>query len=398
MRRPLSLILIALGAFCLTLAPLVKFYVAERTVLAPLNRYQRSQLVATNAQYFDMATFRMRKGVTLVAENTVRGDTRANGGNDSLAVWDSSSIIYDKAFPDRQVDIQSFRIAFDRRTSELTECCGAHVGGDPKVRMSGYGLLYPLANVDKRDYPFFDLITRQTVPMRFQGEEEIGGIDAYRFVQQVPVTRTGAVEAKVPGDLLGMGKNVKPQKVDRYASATITQWVDPRTGVPVRVDQKVDQFVRTPDGRGRMTIASADLRMTEASVASLVKLSDENAFKIAMVRSYVPYGGVLAGLALLLLGGIAGLLNRGRRGKAVPAPPAPRRPDGKFGDTGPAPVPAPEPVPGRAAARTVPPPAPRRTDGKFGGVAPEEAPPAVPLTYTPVPERPEGGTGRRSGN
>ncbi|MFC9969605.1 DUF3068 domain-containing protein [Spirillospora sp. NPDC127200] len=371
MRRPLSLILIALGAFCLTLAPLVKLYVADKTVVAPLNRYQRTQLEAPGALYFDMAKLKTRKNVTLVADNTVRGDVRANNGNDRIAVWDSSTNIYDKSDPDKQIDIQSYRIAFDRKTSELTNCCGTHVGGDGSVKMSGYGLLYPLAHVEKRDYPFFDMSTRQSVPMRFSGEEEVGGIDAYRFVQQVPPSKTGKVDFKVPGDLLGLGKNKPAQKVDRFFEASITQWVDPRTGVPIRIEQKINSFVQTPDGRGRLTVAQADLKTTKASQDGLVKLANENALKIALVRTYVPYGAVVVGVLLLGLGVLVGWLAARRRkaeSDAAPAPKAPRRPDGKFGDGAP-----------RPAAPPGGPPAPRGADGKFGGL------PAAPVKPVVTP-------------
>ncbi|MGI5164875.1 DUF3068 domain-containing protein [Spirillospora sp. CA-253888] len=377
MRRPLSLILIALGAFCLTLAPLVKLYVADRTVVAPLNRYQRTQLEAPGAQYFDMAKLQTRKNVTLVADNTVRGDVRANNGNDKIAVWDSSTNIYDKSAPDKQIDIQSYRIAFDRKSSELTNCCGTHVGGDGSVKMSGYGLLYPLAHVEKRDYPFFDMSTRQSVPMRFSGEEEIGGIDAYRFVQQVPPSKTGKVDFKVPGELLGLGKKKPAQKVDRFFEASITQWVDPRTGVPIRIEQKINSFVQTPDGRGRLTVAQADLKTTKASQDGLVKLANENALKIAMVRTYVPYGAVVVGVLLLALGVLVGWLAARRRkaeGDAAPAPKAPRRPDGKFGDGAPKP-----------AAPADGPPAPRGADGKFGGMS---AAPAKPVVTPGAPAKP----------
>ncbi|WP_067486111.1 DUF3068 domain-containing protein [Actinomadura hibisca] len=375
MRRPLSLILIALGAFCLTLAPLVKLYVADKTVVAPLNRYQRTQLEAQDALYFDMAKLKTRKGVTLVADNTVRGDVRANNGNDRIAVWDSSTNIYDKTAPDKQIDIQSYRIAFDRKTSELTNCCGTHVGGDGSVKMAGYGLLYPLAHVEKRDYPFFDMSTRQQVPMRFSGEEEIAGIDAYRFVQQVPPSKTGKIDFKVPGDLLGLGEKSAAQQVDRYFEASITQWVDPRTGVPVRIEQKINSFVQTPDGRGRLTVAQADLKTTAASQAGLVKLANENALKIAMVRTYVPYGAVAVGVLLLALGVLVGWLAASRRkaeSDAAPAPKAPRRPDGKFGDGAPAAAGQGGPAaPGKPAS-------PRGPDGKFGGLPAAPTKPGVP--------------------
>ena len=332
MKRPVGLALICLGAFFLTLAPMVRFYVADRLVQAPLNRYNVTRLEARNATYFDQAALKTRTGVTLQATNTVRGDVRANGGDDRIAVWDSSTNIYDTADPDKPVQIQGYRIAFDRKNSQLTQCCGAHVDGDTSVRMSGYGLLFPIADVRKRDYPFFDMTTRRPVPMRYSGEEEVQGLKTYRFVQQVPDTKISELDVKLPARMLGLPAKTPDQKVDRYSSATITVWVDPRTGIPVKHRQQINSEVRTPDGRGRMTVASADLVTVEASQKALVHMSDGNALKIAMVRVHVPLGAILLGLVLLVTGAVLRLGGGSDRERRNGPPAAPRRPDGKFGD------------------------------------------------------------------
>ncbi|MEU5877422.1 DUF3068 domain-containing protein [Spirillospora sp. NPDC047279] len=333
MRRNIGLLLVVLGAFFLALAPLVKFYVAEQLVVAPLNRYQRTSLEAPNATYFDMATLKLRQGVTLVAENTVRGDVRANAGNDAIAVWDSSTNIFDKAHPDKMIEVQGYRIAFDRRSSRLVDCCGTNIGGDTNVRMTGYGLLFPLANVEKKTYPFFDMTTRQEVPMRFEAVEEVQGVTAYKFTRQVPVTKTQKVDFKMPADWLGLSKKLPAQKIDRYFESTITQWVDPRTGVPIKVRQAIHSFVQTPDGKGKMTVAQADLRTTAAGEKSLISQADSSALQIAAVRTYVPLGSLFLGVILLLLGAIVGVL-ADRHAARAPKTPV-RRSDGKFGEAAP---------------------------------------------------------------
>ncbi|QXJ21929.1 DUF3068 domain-containing protein [Actinomadura graeca] len=330
MRRPVGLVLIALGAFFLSLAPLVRFYVADRVVVAPLNRYQLTRLEATNAAYFDAAALKLRNGVSLTAVNTVRGDVRANEGNDDVAVWDSTTNIYDKSDPDKPIQIQGYRIAFDRRTAELVDCCGANVDGDDSVRMSGYGLLFPLADVRKRDYPFFDMTTRQPAPMHFNGVEEVQGLTAYRFTQHVPLTRTAALDTRLPGRLLGLGAKGGDRKVDRYTEAYNTVWVDPRTGIPVKHRQNIRSTVRTPDGKGRMVVAQADLVTVPKDQRALVDMADGAALKIGMVRLYIPAAAVLGALMMLLVGSVVGF------GPGAPPPPrAPRRPDGRFGDAPP---------------------------------------------------------------
>ncbi|MEV5831798.1 DUF3068 domain-containing protein [Spirillospora sp. NPDC052242] len=364
MRRRVGLLLIGLGAFFLTLAPLVRFYVAEQVVRAPLNRYQVTHLESPNSTYFDQAALKTRTNVTLLATNTVRGDVRANNGNDDIAVWDSTTNIYDKANPKNPVQIQGFRIAFHRETGRLVNCCGVNVDGDGNVRMQGYGLLFPIANVQKIDYDVYDPTTKQVAPMKFGAVEQVHGLTAYRFTQHIPLTKTGPVEAKLPGTMLGL-QEAEPQRVDRYTEAYNTVWVDPRTGVPVKHRKNIRSTVRTPDGRGEMIVAQADLVTTDADQRKAVDLADGTALQIDMVRIFIPGAAVLLGLLGLLIGGIMGL---GRDDAPPPPPQAPRRSDGKFGDVSPPRAPkqpdkktARKKAPSRAARRPVPKrkPAPR---------------------------------------
>lgn len=339
MRRSLGLVLVALGSFLLALAPMSFFYLTGQLVRAPLNHYQTTELEARGAQYYDLLTRKVRTGATLGAINTVRGDTRANQGDDDIAVWDSITEIYDKDLK-KQIEFQTYRIAFDRRSGRLVNCCGSHVGGDTTVRMSGYGLLFPPGNVDKRDYPFFDMTTRRAVPMRFEAEENVHGLRAYRFVQQVPKTRVATVDMRPTGQMLGIaGQERRTFKVDRYFTATIRVWVDPRTGIPVKHEQDISSTVETEDGRGTMVIARARLVTMDRDQRRNVEESNEYAFRRNLVQRILPAGGLTAGLVLLVTGV---LLARREDGSAVDdeaAPPAPppsrsgitRKPDGRFG-------------------------------------------------------------------
>ncbi|MFG2085772.1 MULTISPECIES: DUF3068 domain-containing protein [unclassified Spirillospora] len=363
MRRPVGLALIGLGAFFLTLAPLVRFYVADQVIAAPLNRYQVTLLESKNSTYFDQAELKTKTGVTLMAKSTVRGDVRANEGDNDIAVWDSTTNIYDQANPENPVQIQGYRIAFDRRTSVLTNCCGTHVDGDNAVRMSGYGLLFPLANVQKRDYPVFDTTTKQTAPMEFNAVEEIQGLTTYRFTQSIPLTKTAAMDVKLPAKMLGLPEEAGAQKVDRYTEAYNTVWVDPRTGVPVKHRKNIRSTVQTPDGKGKMIVAQADLITVDKDQKAGVDLADSTALKIDAMRSYVPGGAILLGLILLGVGGFLGL---GRR-PAPPAPVAPRRSDGKFGDTAPAGPPNPPAAAPPAPPEGRPAPSSQRQQRKASG-------------------------------
>ncbi|MCW2944155.1 MAG: hypothetical protein JWR24_872 [Actinoallomurus sp.] len=309
MRRNVGLVVVGVGVFFLALAPLVRFYVGRQLIAAPLNVYQQTTLRADDATYLDTAEWTIHKGTTVTATNTTRGDVGAGDGK--IAVWDSFTSIEDPAAK-AKIEVQAQRAVFDRRTAELRNARGASVGDDSGVRQSGVGLFWPIG-VKKQTYQYFDVTTKRAWPMTYEGEEKIHGINAYRFVQQVPPTVTESVKPGVPASLFGVNKTELARipgydkknnavAVDRVYQATVTAWVDPRTGAPVSQEQKVKQTLRTSDGTDRLVIADLDLKMTDASQRSLVTLSDHEALKIALVRDYVPLGGAGLGIVLLVVG------------------------------------------------------------------------------------------------
>lgn len=335
MRRSVGLVLVGLGAFCLALAPLVRFYVAEQIVIAPRNLYLSTTLEATGATYFDTALVKLRTGRTLQATNIVRADVRA--GSETVAVWDSSTVVRDKDL-DKQIDIQDFRIALDRRSSQLINCCGVKVGEDTRVKMSGYGIIFPVGDVGKQDYSFFDATTKRSWPMRYEAEEPVRGLTTYRFVQNIPSTKIAHLGG-LSGTVLGLPKQRGLVKADRYWSATITFWVDPRTGVPVKQQEQIRNTIRSVDGEASMDAGSADLVTTEASQKSLRALSDDYAFKINGFRVLVPAASLIAGLLLTLIGGAMGLIGsggdrRGSRSGGTQRPPAGSAASGASGASG----------------------------------------------------------------
>jgi hypothetical protein len=319
MRRNVGLVLVGFGAFLLALAPLVRFYVARQLVAAPMNVYQQTTLRADNATYLDTSKWTIRKGATVTAKNTTRGDVHASDGK--IAVWDSFTSIEDPG-AQAKIEIQAQRAVFNRRTAELQNGRGASVGSDSSVKQSGVGLYWPI-DLKKKTYPYFDLTTKRSWPMVYQGEEKIQGLKAYRFVQQVPPTVTDSIKPGAPAQLFGLPeaqlakvpgyqKKINSVAVDRVYQATTTVWVDPRTGAPVDQEQKVRQTLRTSDGVDRVVIADLDLKMTDASQKELVKQSNDGALKVAFAKMYVPWGGGALGIVLIIVGAALALSGRRR--------------------------------------------------------------------------------------
>ena len=309
MRRKVGLVLIGVGAFFLALAPLVRFYVARQVVAAPLNVYEKTTLRADNATYLDTSKWQIRKGATVTATNTTRGDVRAGDGK--IAVWDSFTSIEDPA-NNAKIETQAQRAVFDRRTAALTNGRGSSVNSDSAVRQSGIGLFWPIGT-KRKTYSYFDLSTKRTWPMSYEGEEKVQGITTYRFVQQIPPTVTDSIKPGAPASLFGLpakqlakvpgyDKKNNAVAVDRVYQATTTVWVDPRTGAPVNQEQKVTQTLRTSDNIDRLTVADLDLKMVPESQKKLVDTSDGEAAKIALAKTWLPYGGGALGIVLLVVG------------------------------------------------------------------------------------------------
>jgi hypothetical protein len=318
-RRKLGLVLIGAGAFFVALAPLIRFYVVQQLVAAPLNVYEKTMLRADNGTYLDTTKWTIQKGATVTATNTTRGDVRAGDGK--VAVWDSFTSIENPG-ANVKIETQAQRAVFDRRTGELRNGRGASVGTDSSVRQSGVGLFWPV-DVKRKSYPYFDVTTKRTWPMNYAGEEKVQGIKTYRFVQQISPTVTDSIKPGVPASLFGMtpaqlakipgyDKKNNAVAVDRIYQGTVTVWVDPRTGAPVNQEQKVTQSLRTSDGVDRLVVADLNLKMTPDSQKHLVNVSSSEATKIAAVKSWLPYGGGGLGVILLLVGLVLAFTGRRR--------------------------------------------------------------------------------------
>src|ERR1039458_4992568 len=134
MRRVIGLTLAGLGAFLLVVAVFLPTYVAGQVIKYPLNEYLETTLEGTGVSYFSPSMVRAVSGATIRVTSTVKGDAAV--GTSSTAVWNTFTYLYDTT---NSVTFQfnTRRIAFDRRTAELVDCCGASVNGNTAIRQSG---------------------------------------------------------------------------------------------------------------------------------------------------------------------------------------------------------------------------------------------------------------------
>ncbi|TNY36472.1 DUF3068 domain-containing protein [Thermomonospora catenispora] len=310
-RGLLAPILLGVGVFLLTTALALRFFVADRLLVAPTNLYQKTTLQAIGASYFDAGAVQDRTGATLTLTSTMRGDVKAAKGD--TAVWDVFQVLEDIPNGGNEVSIIQQRLAFDRGSGELKACCGTHVNNDTSVRPSGLsGLFWPVGSLEKKTYQVFDASTKRSWPAEYQGTETIRGVKAYKFVQTIPDTVIATLP-EVPSTLLGIPGKSRNVAADRYQRATIAYWVDPRSGVTVHREQQVVQTLRGKDGNGSKIVADFTLKMTPQSQKELVAKADDTASKVSLLRVTGPLVSLLLGLALLGAGAAAMLRRRGTR-------------------------------------------------------------------------------------
>ncbi|MBX6169269.1 MAG: DUF3068 domain-containing protein [Thermobispora bispora] len=294
MRRGVGLVLLAIGAFLVVLAPLLRFPVAGRLVQAPSDQYNIIKLTAENAQYFSIADLKVLNA-NLDVTVTVRGDV--SQAKDDHVVWDQFQATNDVTNNRPGIDFFEFRSAFNKYDGTGVTCCGVNVNKTP-VTIEGQVFLFPFG-VEKKTYKVFNPVTKQAYDAEFAGEEVIEGLDVYKFRVKVPPTVTETLTA--PASVLGMDEPGDIQ-VSRVYEATITYWVDPITGLPVKQQQERREMLRTADGVDRMPALIGTFTYTPDTVRDLVSTARSNADQIRLITTTLPLTSLILGLIALIAG------------------------------------------------------------------------------------------------
>lgn len=288
-RRSLALILAAVGAFLLTLIPLTRLYVYGQVLKAPLDQQTMTRSVAESAVYLDPATMKPTTG-NLVQTRWLIGD--ALTGDDDRAVWGESVSVATEN--DERLDYHERRLAFDRRTGAIVNCCGEYLDEDTRLKESGQAFRWPF-NAERRDYPLFDLRLRRPVTAAFDGVEQVRGVETYRYVQRTPRQLVPGEEPPLPRRLLSL-PGQGDAGVARYAEIRRTYWVEPVSGLPVRTLDEVKETLVTADESGRLTALDAAFRTTESDVAAALNTASAYRRWILLLGTVAPIGGGLLGV------------------------------------------------------------------------------------------------------
>jgi hypothetical protein len=294
MRRVIVVVLAGLGVLLILAAILLPTWVSSQFIKFPLSVNETAILDASNASYFSAATLKEQTGVTIQATYTIKGDP--GKGSSSVAVWEQTSSVSDVT-NHRSIQRTTRTLAFDRRTGQLVDCCGANVNGNASIRQTGLaGYVFPFGT-QKQTYQVFDTTLNRTVPFLYSGTATVGGIQTYKFVQDTPPTQF-ATQA-VPGSMLGVKTAVV--RAPLFDKQHLVYYVDPETGALLNVDEHQTVTLRNPDtGAQALVLYDADLIATPATVSQTVALDAGGRNEITLVETTLPLvAGIVGGVALL---------------------------------------------------------------------------------------------------
>jgi hypothetical protein len=308
MRRVIGVVLAVLGVVLIAVAILLPTWISGQLIKFPLDENQTAVLTGSNASYFSAAVLKEQTGVTIQATYTIKGEPAK--GSSSTAVWNQTSSVYDLT-NHRSIEQMTRTFAFDRRTAQLVDCCGANVNGNASIRQTGLsGAVFPFGT-QKQTYQVFNTTLNRPMPFAYAGTTTVGGIQAYEFVEHVPSTKFATQQ--LPGALLGSKTAVI--RAPLFDQEHLIYYVDPETGALLNVNEQQTVTLHNPaTGATALVLYDADLTATPASLSQIVALDSSGRNEITLVETTLPLVfGIVGGVALLA-GLILGL--RGRRPRA----------------------------------------------------------------------------------
>ncbi|MCD0449279.1 DUF3068 domain-containing protein [Actinocorallia sp. API 0066] len=302
MRRTVGVVLLTLGFAALFLAPLLRFHVADRLVVAPSGDTIKTTLTAPGSTYID------GKGTVVENASLINTTTFKGSPDDSTAdtaLWDVFSAVEDTVST-AAVTYTSARIVLDRKTGALKD--GGSHEGDTSAVQTGQSPLFPIGKVEKKTYEVYNWNANTSWLAGYQGEETVEGIKTYRFAGKVAPTPVGG-KIDVPGSLVGM--KVPSVPAQRTYTADITLWIDPRSGATVKTLQQVHVTLRTEDGVDRATALRGDFEHTDAARREAAARANSSASRIQLITVTAPLAALFGGALLVGLGAWATGRDRG---------------------------------------------------------------------------------------
>lgn len=287
MRRIVGLVLLGLSGFLITTALLAWLFVPGQVKKTPLDTDSNTRLSG------QAAALPTGEGAPVKALSRTVADGEKSDGD--VVVFDTFTCLItdpngdapdcvDDSDPDRRlVSATTDRFATDRATGMAVN--DTKYIGDARPH-EGLVNKFPFG-VEKKTYPFWDGILGRAVDATFEGEEQVNGLNTYKFVIDV---------------------NDEPAEISNGIQGTYstdkTMWIDPVTGA---IQRQTEQQKRVLENG--TTVLDLDFGFTDETVAANVDAAKSNGSRLQLVGRLPLIAGLLGLLGLV--GGLIAL--RGQR-------------------------------------------------------------------------------------
>src|SRR6201993_5541475 len=175
-------------------------------------------------------------------------------------------------------------------------------------------------HTEKRSYSYFDPIAQKAFEANYSGEEDVNGLTAYKFTQDVAYAADGKLaepvrypslyaddaDSKVTNTAYMWGLPGDPDEkitMTRYYAAQRTFWVDPVSGTIVKEKERANHYYARDALKPEVTLVDYTITSNEGSVESQVNAARTERDRLALWSRVLPITFTAAGV-IALIGGL----------------------------------------------------------------------------------------------
>ena len=228
----------------------------------------------------------------------------------------------DEALADATVQ----RVSVDRDTALATDdASNSSLAADPgepssPIKADGLTFTWP-RDAQRSDYDFFDPGARQSAPMEFSDDAEVGGMPVYVYTQNFTDVDTAegdpsaatTVEPKALPESAPekLRESEEPVRLRTFYTATRTAYVEPASGRVLKTEETVHEYLAEKAGEEAVTVAEYALETTPESTQQAASAAQEVADNTRRSETVIPWVTGILGVAVLFVAlGVQFLRNR----------------------------------------------------------------------------------------
>ena len=193
------------------------------------------------------------------------------------------------------------------------------------VALPHEGLSYRFPfDTEKKTYPFFDPIAQKAYDANYEGEEDVNGLNTYRFTQNVGYDADGKLiepikyaslydndedsQVTARAELWGLPADdpYDPITMDRFYAAQRSFWVDPVSGTIVKTEEHGYHYYARDPLRPEVTFVDYNLTSDEETVESQVASARAEGDTVGLWGRILPITFTALGLLALVGGALLG--------------------------------------------------------------------------------------------